>query len=370
MKSRKSSLTWAQVVADATPPQKKKNPIPNYRILKRGEPMVPPSTIECKPSVHHKEEEQVVERVEVPQVIQDPVDQPTEPPIVLPQPKRKHHKYEKKSFKKTIFAVLDLEMTGLSTSNNRILEVAVLLTDADLQDLGVYHSVCHIPESELNTLLETWSQKMHAHTGLLQEVAESTKTVEQIDQELFQFLNYACGENMESVLFFPAGISINNDLKFVERDLPFFYKLLHYQTIELSGWRKLVSLWAPRYKYAPRRFSPRHRALPDVYSALNLLMYYKSTLFQDPNRPDTRKVLDPYLQQKHIHFLMDDKVHSSAAWSVPQTAPSENQNYYMEETSSHTSISFMPYYFVDPNLPYYVDGNNNSYFPGHWYAPS
>jgi oligoribonuclease len=247
-------------------------------------------------------------------------------------------------------------------SNNvqpRILEVAILLSDPDLQDLGVYHSVCHLDAEDLATRLAPWSLRTHAHNGLLQEVRDSQKSIQDIDQELEDFLRGATDGKLADYLFIPSGISINNDLKFAEKELPRFYQWLHYQTIELSGLRRLVSLWSPRYRYAPRRFSPRHRALPDVYSAFNLLLYYKSTLFREPTYYSTpqaqtgsNKILDPYLQQKHIDGLMEDKLHASSSWApappLANTTTTTMDLYTSSEATTYYVVD-QPAYFIDPS---------------------
>ena len=208
--------------------------------------------------------------------------------------------------KEIVIFLLDTELTGLKRS--QILELAILFTNSNLEDLGLFRTVCHVSRDKLFPQLEEWSKKTHQNTGLLDDVAHSNLTSQQVDQQLYEFL-ITKFPNPERYIFFPAGISINKDLKVIEKELPLFHSLLHYQTIEISGIHKLANLWSPNGPRRPKKFSPRHRALPDVYSAFNLLLYYKATLFQPYDQvPLYTKLLDSQAYQHYIDFLMKEKI--------------------------------------------------------------
>jgi oligoribonuclease (3'-5' exoribonuclease) len=193
------------------------------------------------------------------------------PPYVIGEDKRE-----------TILVLADLEMTGLSLAG-KSLEIALILVNSELEEMGMYTAVFHVEDHILSNTLEKWSKDTHSQNGLLREVKDSLKTAPQIDQEIVQFITSIFGSSASlksTYNFIPTGSSIQNDLRFIEKELPFFYDLLNYRIIELGTIMKLTQLWRPKdYQEQPEMRQPIHRSLPDAYSALNLLRYYRNRLF-------------------------------------------------------------------------------------------
>ena len=205
-----------------------------------------------------------------------------------------YHKQKQREANKLKIVVLDLEMTGLSPEKHLLLEVAVTVCDENLTELGNYHSVRYVPADVLHQVIDTWSKNTHTSNGLLEEVQAVGKPAPVIDSELCHFLWKMGGIN-DDTCFVPAGISIQNDLRFLEKQLPKFFDALHYQVIELSGIGILYDRWAS-HKYMEKDPQPRkHRATLDVQYALDFLRWIKMQMekpkLTKPRSPQS--VLEP-----------------------------------------------------------------------------
>ena len=251
--------------------------------------------------------------------------------------------------KKIKFVCLDGEMTGLwirlnknDNQNNmddkksnkkkfyqhKILEIAVILSDPALNDFGSYHGIRHLDLNELNEIkLEEWSRITHTQSGLLDAVQKSTKSISIIDSEIYDFILQACDNNIQDTKIIPIGMSISNDLKFIEKELPKFFSLLHYKIIELSGFQLMGKYYLNKaQKNAPPKiFEPRHRALPDARSAWNYFLYIKKLLEKIPshNYSSSFKNSTTHYNEKQIH-LNNKNTHNSTTTTKPET---ENPNY-------------------------------------------
>lgn len=282
-----------------------------------------------------------------------------------------------------IFVFIDAEMTGIKQLSNKLLEISVLLTSSSLEALGTYRSVIHISENELAYLLEDWSKETHTKTGLLSEVKESRKSPELIDQEVVEFIHNILGDDLHNHVLIPTGLSIQNDLRFLEKELPRFYSLLHYRIIEISGIVKLVELWRPEdYKDQPEELKPKHRSMPDVYSALNLLRFYRHRLFGEvPSVNAGGGGISMYpvsISQNHINGIMKESYVNSYCYPQPQysnghysTSSYEKVPLYVPALSPSEIIDSSPFtegtnlqnfsYFQPTLYPYYQT------YPGYQY---
>jgi oligoribonuclease len=159
---------------------------------------------------------------------------------------------------------MDLEMTGLDATRERILEVAAIITDMELQPLSDYHSVVY-QGSELLSAMDEWNRTTHTASGLLNLVPQG-KSQNQVDQELAEWVSGYF--NKERAVL--AGNSIHQDRKFIDLYLPKLASALHYRMLDVSAFK---ILFRERFKLSFEKGNS-HRALEDVQASIDELRYY------------------------------------------------------------------------------------------------
>lgn len=160
---------------------------------------------------------------------------------------------------------MDLEMTGLDETRDVILEVAVVVTDLQMQTLHEYQQVVKQPTEVLETMND-WCKKTHGESGLTALVPNGVP-LEQVERELLEITGRFYKSNERIVL---AGNSIWNDRKFIDRYLPEFAKRLHYRMVDVSSFKEIF-----RERYSVRfEKANGHRALDDAHESIHELSYY------------------------------------------------------------------------------------------------
>lgn len=171
---------------------------------------------------------------------------------------------------------LDMEMSGLDPERERVLELAVLITDGDLNVIAEGPElVVHQPDSVLDAMDE-WNTKHHGESGLVDRVRSSTVTEAQADLAVLEFLR----AHVEAKAAPLAGNSIHQDRLFITRYLPLTDAHLHYRMVDVSTVKELAKRWKPElYESAPKK-SGAHRAMADIVESINELRYYRDTFFK------------------------------------------------------------------------------------------
>ncbi|GKT32187.1 Oligoribonuclease like protein [Aduncisulcus paluster] len=184
------------------------------------------------------------------------------------------------SSKKVPLVFLDLEATDLDALTNHILEVAIIITSADLREIARYHAVIHQPDEVLESMNE-YCTEMHRASGLIELSRASNKTTEDVDQEIVNFLRVYCGEYVEAGVHLPlAGASVHMDLRWVERHFPETRKLLVHRVVDVTTIIELAKRWKSRIlKHFPRSRDD-HRAMAAVELCLNRLRYLQQHFFK------------------------------------------------------------------------------------------
>lgn len=172
---------------------------------------------------------------------------------------------------------IDLEMTGLDTDRDYIIEVATVVTDSELDIIaeGPVLAV-HQPEAVLQGMDE-WNTEQHNKSGLVGRVRQSQLSVvdaESITLEFLAPLVPARGSPM-------CGNSICQDRRFLHRLMPKLERYFHYRNLDVSSIKELAKLWYPEV----RTFSKQseHLALADIYESINELKYYRQKIFARPS---------------------------------------------------------------------------------------
>lgn len=171
---------------------------------------------------------------------------------------------------------IDLEMTGLDIHEHTIVEVAALITDADLNVLGEgVDVVVHASEEELRRMNE-FVTNMHESSGLLAEIRESTVTLKEAEDAVLELIAKHCDLEHLAPL---AGNSIGTDRGFIREYMPRLDEALHYRMIDVSTVKELARRWAPRVYYHQPEKDMSHRALADIVESIRELDFYRRVLF-------------------------------------------------------------------------------------------
>ncbi|HVW41336.1 MAG TPA: oligoribonuclease [Amycolatopsis sp.] len=171
---------------------------------------------------------------------------------------------------------IDCEMTGLDLAKDALIEIAVLVTDAELNVLGQgLDLVIHAGDEELANMPDV-VRDMHARSGLTEEVRRSTVTIEDAEAQVLAYVRQHVPELRSAPL---AGNSIATDRGFIARDMPALDRHLHYRMVDVSSVKELVRRWYPRIYYAKPEKGLAHRALADIKESIGELDYYRRTAF-------------------------------------------------------------------------------------------
>ena len=170
---------------------------------------------------------------------------------------------------------MDMEMSGLDPDKDRILEVAVLVTNGELDIVAEGPNlVVHQPQ-EVLAAMDEWNTKHHGQSGLTQRVSESTVDECAVSAAILEFLGQHTEKNKAPL----AGNSIHQDRRFVARYLPEVEDWLHYRNVDVSTIKELAQRWYPK-QYAGRPAKKgSHRAMDDLVESIEELKYYRDALF-------------------------------------------------------------------------------------------
>ncbi|MEV7551986.1 oligoribonuclease [Amycolatopsis sp. NPDC089917] len=193
---------------------------------------------------------------------------------------------------------IDCEMTGLDLAKDALIEIAALVTDAELNVLGEgVDIVIHTDDETLDGMPEV-VREMHARSGLTEEVRRSTVTMEEAEQRVLEYIREHVPEANVAPL---AGNSIATDRGFITRDMPALDEHLHYRMVDVSSVKELVRRWYPRIYYAKPEKGLAHRALADIKESIGELDYYRRVAFVPQPGPTTEqaKAAAAEVQERH-----------------------------------------------------------------------
>lgn len=170
---------------------------------------------------------------------------------------------------------IDCEMTGLDPSTDHILEIAVIITDSNLEPIDEPLSIVIQTPDAILRAMGTWCQTQHSKSGLIDEVRRSTTTIEQATQEVLAYTSYWCSPRTAPL----CGNSVYQDRLFLSRWMPAVDQYLHYRIIDVSSVKELMLRWYP-HKGMFFKKEDRHRALSDIQESIGELNHYKKHLQQ------------------------------------------------------------------------------------------
>lgn len=169
---------------------------------------------------------------------------------------------------------IDLEMTGIKSRFDRILEIACIVTDKDLNTLAIGPDLA-IKTSKLRLkFMDEWNQEHHKTSGLIERISKEGVTLKDAESQILEFINQYCEEGKTVI----AGNSIHVDRRFIKKYMPRLDKYLHYRMIDVSSVRELSQRWYPEFEEYPSGDS--HRALDDIQVSIDMLKYIRKNVFK------------------------------------------------------------------------------------------
>lgn len=189
-------------------------------------------------------------------------------------------------------------MTGLDTSRHVIVEVAALVTDAQLEilDDGL-DLVVHATEDELAEM-DDFVLNMHTENGLLDEIRSSSVSIKEAEDAVLALIEKHCDPDHPAPL---AGNSIATDRSFIREQMPRLDAALHYRMIDVSTIKELSRRWFPRTYYNQPEKGLAHRALADIVESIQELDYYRRSVFTPAPGPDSEQAADA-AAAAHAHY--------------------------------------------------------------------
>ncbi len=171
---------------------------------------------------------------------------------------------------------VDCEMTGLDLENDALIEVAALVTDFELNQLGDGVDLVIRPTDAALAQMDDFVRQMHTTSGLIDELAGGV-TLEEAEQAV---MDYVCAWVPEPRKAPLGGNTVATDRGFLARDMPQLEAHLHYRIIDVSSIKELSRRWYPRAYFAAPAKSGGHRALADIRESIAELRYYREAVFR------------------------------------------------------------------------------------------
>lgn len=169
---------------------------------------------------------------------------------------------------------IDLEMTGLDTQRDHIIEIATIVTDRHLNEIAEGPALAIRQPKSVMAAMDEWNTRQHGNSGLTDRVLNSSLTLEEAEQATIAFLAQHVLPGKSPM----CGNSICQDRRFMAREMPQLEAYFHYRNLDVSTLKILAQLWAPGAAIAPLK-STEHRALADIRDSIAELAAYRSTLF-------------------------------------------------------------------------------------------
>jgi oligoribonuclease len=170
---------------------------------------------------------------------------------------------------------IDMEMTGLEPDTDRIIEVATLVTDADLNILAEGPVIAVHQSDEALAAMDDWNQKTHGESGLIERVKKSTLSDADAEQQTLDFLSQWADAGSSPM----CGNSVHQDRRFMVRYMPKLETFFHYRNLDVSTVKELARRWRPEL---PGGFTKvgSHQAMDDIRDSVNELRYYREHFFR------------------------------------------------------------------------------------------
>jgi len=176
---------------------------------------------------------------------------------------------------------IDLEMTGLDTQNDVIIEIATIVTDSQLNIIAEGPMIAVHQPDELLDGMDEWNTRQHGKSGLTQRVKESQYSVAEAEQETLRFLEQHVPKGASPI----CGNSICQDRRFLARGMPELEDYFHYRNLDVSTLKELANRWAPDIAKGVVK-SGAHLAMDDIRDSINEMLHYRAEFLRLPEPSD------------------------------------------------------------------------------------
>lgn len=196
---------------------------------------------------------------------------------------------------------IDCEMTGLDLEKDCLVEVAVIITDAQTNPLHEGLDIVIKPTSEALAHMGDFVRDMHSKSGLLPQL-DSGMALAQAEEQVLSYIKQFVPKQRCALL---AGNSIGTDKMFLQKEMPKVIDYLHYRVVDVSSVKELAKRWYPRAFYQSPKKNGGHRALADIRESILELRYYRQTLFpagEGPSSDECRQIAKQILLEREQFF--------------------------------------------------------------------
>ena len=165
---------------------------------------------------------------------------------------------------------LDMEMSGLNTETDKVLEVATVVTDPNLNIIAEGPVIVIHQSDEILNAMDAWNQSTHSKSGLIEKVKRSSFDEAYAEETTIEFLKKHIAPNKSPM----CGNSICQDRRFMAKHMPSLENYFHYRNLDVSVFKELSRRWSPSL-YQGFKKSSKHEALSDIYDSIEELKYYR-----------------------------------------------------------------------------------------------
>jgi oligoribonuclease len=171
---------------------------------------------------------------------------------------------------------IDMEMSGLSPDDNRILEVAIVVTDANLNVVAESPVLVVHQADALLDGMDSWNKGTHGKSGLIDRVKASALDEAAVETQMLEFIKQYVPERTSPM----CGNSICQDRRFLARHMPKLEAYFHYRNLDVSTLKELAKRWRPGLAEGFKKAS-KHEALADIYESIDEMKYYREHFIQN-----------------------------------------------------------------------------------------
>ncbi|HXC39705.1 MAG TPA: oligoribonuclease [Burkholderiales bacterium] len=165
---------------------------------------------------------------------------------------------------------IDMEMTGLSPDTDRIIEVALVVTNAQLETVAEAPVLVVHQSDEVLDGMDDWNKKTHGKSGLIEKIKASKLTESEVEEKMLEFMTQHVGKRTTPM----CGNSICQDRRFMARYMPKLEDYFHYRNLDVSTLKELAKRWRPELSKGLSKHG-KHEALADIYESIEELKYYR-----------------------------------------------------------------------------------------------
>ena len=173
-----------------------------------------------------------------------------------------------------LLAWIDLEMTGLDPEKHHIIEMASLITDADLNIIEYGPEIVISQPPEVLDLMNDWNVKQHTSTGLIEKIKSSSISIEEAEKNTLDFFQKHIKQHKSPL----CGSTVSHDRRLLIKHMPKLANHFHYRLLDVSSFKEVIKRWYPEENYFEKKSS--HRAMDDIKESVNELKFYREKFFK------------------------------------------------------------------------------------------